>query len=597
MNFLIHCLEVCSAVVGNSVVWCFDQLRKLVELLDLTVTRLLAWFADLWDGGATQLPDSGETEGAASPKNRSAHFERVEWIVGFVYESLAGWFRFVAAAVPLHALSWPLRKSLDAAITTIVVVVSGFQFLGFRLAQWLLPDWLLWRFRDTYLVVRDATVDFLASWTASRDYRRLLLALPAMAVGTAMVAAACFVPSSHDTLVRYNQSLQAAMEDGDSVRQQLCLQKIRQLGGGEHSDHLQYRAICKMAEDGDVQLAAERMLKLSPDHAQGHLGGHLWLANALLQERIGLELDETTRWQRIARHVGHAASIDPAHVAVKRLSVELDLRFERHESAVATMNELADQFPEMHLELMHYFAERDRWRAKRHAMKVVRQYRDQLGEPEFQQHRVLAECLLDTQATSFRSYSTMVDESPPLEITLDTVVLEESIKIAATQGTGAESEVAYDTDVEDPFARMNVQRPSAKAMKFLQRGDAYCLANDFEQAAAMYLSACDAGDASGLAWNNLAWIWSNKEPTQLENALEAATRAIAVSPHPRIYETRGQILVKLGRWEEAVDDLELALHGSQDIQQKAHSLLAVAHKSLGNIAEANSHQTAIGRLR
>ena len=54
-------------------------------------------------------------------------------------------------------------------------------------------------------------------------------------------------------------------------------------------------------------------------------------------------------------------------------------------------------------------------------------------------------------------------------------------------------------------------------------------------------------------------------------------------------ETRGQILIKLQRWSDAVRDLELALNGMPE-SQPIHRSLAEAYEQLGDATLAAAHR-------
>lgn len=90
--------------------------------------------------------------------------------------------------------------------------------------------------------------------------------------------------------------------------------------------------------------------------------------------------------------------------------------------------------------------------------------------------------------------------------------------------------------------------------------------------------------------NNLAWCLANQKQPELERALLLVDEAIAGfkkrSPqgfHPNYLETRGQILVSMGRLEEGVTDLEQALRFMKEgSRKKVHRALAAAYSKLGN---------------
>jgi tetratricopeptide (TPR) repeat protein len=93
-----------------------------------------------------------------------------------------------------------------------------------------------------------------------------------------------------------------------------------------------------------------------------------------------------------------------------------------------------------------------------------------------------------------------------------------------------------------------------------------------------------------VAWNNLAWALSKEPGQDLDRALAAVNEALERRPEEfRFRETRGQILVALGRWDEAVGDLEFALNGMPDAAD-VHGALATAYERLGQTDLATIHR-------
>jgi Flp pilus assembly protein TadD len=83
------------------------------------------------------------------------------------------------------------------------------------------------------------------------------------------------------------------------------------------------------------------------------------------------------------------------------------------------------------------------------------------------------------------------------------------------------------------------------------------------------------------------------EPIDLEQGLALANRAIEIEPTNAEYrDTRGQILLKLGRWAESVADLEVALNGMPD-DPSIHQSLALAYDRLGKPALAEFHRQSL----
>jgi len=90
--------------------------------------------------------------------------------------------------------------------------------------------------------------------------------------------------------------------------------------------------------------------------------------------------------------------------------------------------------------------------------------------------------------------------------------------------------------------------------------------------------------------NNLAVALYRQDPPQLERALalsEAAVRRMNEEPYLR--ETRGQILIKLKRYTEAIPDLEFALR-ARELAPQVHLSLSEAYAALGQTEIANRHK-------
>ncbi len=125
------------------------------------------------------------------------------------------------------------------------------------------------------------------------------------------------------------------------------------------------------------------------------------------------------------------------------------------------------------------------------------------------------------------------------------------------------------------------------------RGTAAMLKDDTETATMHLKIAADLLPRSGAILNNLAVALAAKDGASLEQALKISQTAIAQTAEatPHFYETRGQILVKLERYLEAVPDLERALL-VEELAPKAHESLALCYKKLGEDELSRQHDDA-----
>jgi tetratricopeptide (TPR) repeat protein len=104
--------------------------------------------------------------------------------------------------------------------------------------------------------------------------------------------------------------------------------------------------------------------------------------------------------------------------------------------------------------------------------------------------------------------------------------------------------------------------------------------------------------------NNMAMILAVGDQPDLPRALSIIQSVLEKFPEqPNFRETRGQIHAKMGRWEEAVIDLEYAL--PKLVSTRAtHETLAEAYKALGSqplaaehlrLAKAAAGQSVVGK--
>lgn len=102
---------------------------------------------------------------------------------------------------------------------------------------------------------------------------------------------------------------------------------------------------------------------------------------------------------------------------------------------------------------------------------------------------------------------------------------------------------------------------------------------------------------SDMILNNLACVIAKRQDGDLARALKLIETAIRRSPKPSPYflDTRGQVLCKLGRWKDAVPDLEAVL-SVPALALGAHRSLAVCFQQLGSAKLSAQHRAEVARL-
>lgn len=133
-----------------------------------------------------------------------------------------------------------------------------------------------------------------------------------------------------------------------------------------------------------------------------------------------------------------------------------------------------------------------------------------------------------------------------------------------------------------------LQSLDSQSVHFVQ-GTVDLLRGDVEQANAHFERISDNNKLPGVL-NNMAVVLYQRENPDLEKALSLSNAAIErLSDYPAIRETRGQILVKMKRYKEAIPDLEFALQDRQ-LAGPVHLSLAEAYDGLGKKEMAEEHR-------
>lgn len=92
--------------------------------------------------------------------------------------------------------------------------------------------------------------------------------------------------------------------------------------------------------------------------------------------------------------------------------------------------------------------------------------------------------------------------------------------------------------------------------------------------------------------NNVAWLKNNRESPDLNRAKDLIDLAIAKRPDvAEYYATRGFVLMKMERWDEALIDLERVLpYREGEAKKLTHQRLATVYKALGQDRLAAVHE-------
>lgn len=555
--------------------------------------------------------------------------ESFEWLFARVTAGFGFFFSMLAQILlPKKFIQKAGEVHHDAVSHTLGFFVLFGERLG-AIAEKLFPRRFFWPLYWLAGLFLDS-LDFIAQWWYSRNFNSLAWATPAIMLLLPLGVAMSFTvrSSKFDKISQYQASLRAAEDAGDKDTVALCHAKLEQLGF-EKLDRVEFKAAVDLAEEERFDEAYERIKKLAPLDEPGFVEAHVWIAGALLNNHI----TDDDPWELLRIHLGHALELDPEHLLAKRFSAELMMHNRDFENALTTMEETVRYFPSFHPDLAHlYRLKGDEKKCKFHARRALNHYRtikaqQQRRNPEDANYpgqwtqrgylRIAESCSLlghqnleveilqeavaaypnnrMLQATLLQALIGRIataDLSKPLTRQwIETIceIMPNQVVVVAVLGRGLIA--------EEPEARELVEHLRAKNLLssdvFERVADTYLSIGRFNKALAYYEETTEMNPKAGAAWNNMAWILGNVQPIQAERAVVAAGRAIELDPDPQYFETRGQILITLQRWDEAAKDLERALNGTVPNAAEVHRALAMSYEAMGNGEQAAAHRAFI----
>jgi tetratricopeptide (TPR) repeat protein len=186
------------------------------------------------------------------------------------------------------------------------------------------------------------------------------------------------------------------------------------------------------------------------------------------------------------------------------------------------------------------------------------------------------------------SAATLEDMHQSLTQAVDTVPIDQAGMVSAVVliiGRQRKS----DTLIEAFYQRL-LGDPKLSGIIVESFGTLAAVEKDWTTADQLLRRATAASPEWGNGWNNWAFVISTAFPDRLNEALRHADQAIQLQPdNPDYRETRGMIHHKLGNYEQAISDLEIAANGINELAS-VHAALADSHRRLGNRSLAEIYE-------
>lgn len=470
---------------------------------------------------------------------------------------------------------------------------------------------------------------WLREWSRTRDGTRLVAAVPALLALGAGVAFAVFLhgwqPARAEARCREVAERAFRTQDWETAR--IGYMSLLQLSAKQRDETAFRLSLCLLGLGRQREAAVLTML-LAPPQRLGYPPAHLFLAKSLLASTNLTESAVATAISRLER----VAQGDRANAEAADLLSQLYMNTGRREQARRFLREIAsdDAHPtraEAMLRLSVLLSsEGDAAGAREWAGRAGELYRARVqatkaDDPAARVGWVNALLLQrDFEAAARVLESGWQDFQTPAYKPLLVRVYADWVRALGTAGgtnlatrfrvlqRGLELDPANDVLVQELASFTALKGPEAEAARELVRqmlmegrnaglvhfslGAQAWQAGERQKAFEQFRLAYEiAPDAPAIA-NNMAMTLTVQEPPDLERALAIIQSVVEKYPkRAEFRESRGQILLRLGRHREALEDLVFALPLLPE-KSATHAALADAYRRLGMPDLAEEHDKA-----
>ncbi|MBL8891893.1 MAG: hypothetical protein JNL67_18095 [Planctomycetaceae bacterium] len=477
------------------------------------------------------------------------------------------------------------------------------------------------------------SVDFLWQFLSSRRLSLWLWSIPILLSVGLLAVVFYFAQFGEDPRVvaRYEAALSQAIKANDSDKIKLYRLKLAQLGSSTLRG--EYQTALALADRGELVQAYEIMKKLTPVGQPGFEGAHFWIAQNLIEGRLGVREPESLtlaleHLERLRTRAGDSPEI--------RLLEGLGYaRLGQTGAAVNALSPIANSNVIASFLLMEiYSAEGKQAEARIQAQNVHRKLTqaenqgEKLNEDQRKwltvATRVIGDAKLAADAVEqwYRANPNSVEarvnrtrillqqvstwSRNPKSADLDkmhqnltqaaaTVPIEQAGMLSAI--ANSIGTLRKQNNVIESLYQKLLSDPNLSGIFVESFGTLAAVDQDWAKADELLGRAAAASPEWGNAWNNWAYVISAAFPNRLDEALRYADKAVTLQPdNPDYRETRGMIYYKLRSYEQAIADLEIAANGINELAS-VHAALADSHRRLGNNSVADVYERQLLRRR
>ena len=485
--------------------------------------------------------------------------------------------------------------------------------------HYVLPNW-----EDTWDPIarrwRHIRID-LKDWYAGRDFRRLWLGLPALLACALWLvfAVLLLIRTGGRTEAKYTQAAKQAMYAQRYEEAGLAYERLLQMDKKPDPDHI-FGLTSTLLARGQGDEAMALLASIAPLNGAGYAPAHLMLARIILATAAS----SPGVLPGAESHLKSVLQLEPRNLEVRVMLGTLYMQTgqwalarehlqkaypNRKEAALLLAGVAAGQgdVPETRkwaLEAQSVYKaevtakpgeglERMRWAQ---ATLLLGQFAEALDilKPGFTQPEKKA--YYDAAAQVYVQWTRKVRQESPRDSATRLGLIQRGLEYAPNDRelllqlielsrlSGQESEAA-----RERIKGLLASGKDAAILHFYLGGDAWQRGRT-EEARQHFLLAYDLAPNMPYVANNTAMMLATGNPPDLPRALAIIQPLADKLPNnPYVQDTRGQILIKMGKWQEGVKCLELALPSLTD-KAKTHQALAEAYQHLGMKDMAAEHQ-------
>ena len=458
-------------------------------------------------------------------------------------------------------------------------------------------------------------------WFESRPYRRLWMSLPALLVGLAWVAFGIVLAFTKPaaTQAYYTSLVPRALAMRDFPTARVACNRLLLSWPGSRTQDL-FNLGLAMFGLGQGRDGFALMNVAAPIEKPVFAPAHLFIAQQLLMQTNVT----AAAIQQAERHLNHVLALEPNSVEAQLVLGRLYFQMRNWDAAKEHLELCVSARPETALLLASVAkAQKDDIAMRRWAMRAADHFRGLVDKSKqdrpmdrlawataltIQERYADAIAILEAasktsdskvyaagMASIYADWAAQVAKSDPHNLALRLKLLQQGLQydpksfplvellLPLTRLPATESKEA-----SAMLTRMLAEGGSSAMLHFFVGNDAL-QHGDTELAAKHFKLAFELGPNLPVVANMMALMLAIGKEPDLPRALALVQSVADKYPNePDVRNTRGTILVKLGRWQEGVKDLEFAIPKLR-IKGPTHASLALAYRNLGMNQLADEH--------